>query len=232
MGVWDLPGRCAVVLGGTSGIGKALALGLAGAGADVVASSRSEEHSAAMAAAIEGLGRQSLAMASDVCNRGSLERLCAAVEEAIGPVDILVNCAGRTQRVPTLTCSEELWEAIFEVNLNGTLRGCQVFGRGMLERGSGRIINIASLSTYVAFHEVAPYGASKAAVGALTRSLAVEWAGRGGDGKCDRAGDLSYGFECGDPGLAAGAGAACADANGAVRGGAGVGFHGAVSGKR
>jgi NAD(P)-dependent dehydrogenase (short-subunit alcohol dehydrogenase family) len=93
-----------------------------------------------------------------------------------GKVDVLVNCAGRTKRVPTLDCDEETWNAIFDTNLTGTLRACQVFGRGMLERRSGRIINIASLSTFVAFHEVAAYGASKAAVGALTRSLAVEWA--------------------------------------------------------
>jgi NAD(P)-dependent dehydrogenase (short-subunit alcohol dehydrogenase family) len=175
----ELAGRCAVVIGGTSGIGRALALGLAEAGADVVASSRSADGTAAVAAEIRRLGRRTLTQTSDVLDRQSLEALCAAVLDEFGTVDILVNCAGKTKRVPTLECSEELWEEIFDVNLNGTLRACQVFGRPMIERGRGRIINIASLSTFVAFHEVAPYGASKAAVGALTRSLAVEWAPHG-----------------------------------------------------
>ena len=172
----ELGGKVAVVVGGTSGIGKALALGLAAAGADVIASSRSAEGTAVMAAEIEALGRRSLVQTSDVQDRASLERLRDAVLLHFGRVDILVNCAGRTQRVPTLDCSEELWNSILDTNLTGTLRGCQVFGRGMVEQGSGRIINIASLSTYVAFQEVAPYGCSKAAVGALTQSLAVEWA--------------------------------------------------------
>ena len=129
-----------------------------------------------MKAEIEALDRRSLAQTSDVQDRASLERLRDAVLREFGQVDILVNSAGRTQRVPTLDCPEELWNSILDTNLTGTLRGCQVFGRGMVERGSGRIINIASLSTFVAFQEVAPYGCSKAAVGALTQSLAVEWA--------------------------------------------------------
>jgi NAD(P)-dependent dehydrogenase (short-subunit alcohol dehydrogenase family) len=179
MAVQELSGRCAVVLGGTSGIGQALALGLAEAGADVVASSRSLESTQHMSAAITALGRRSLAIASDVSDRSSLESLCEQVLAEFSAVDILVNCAGRTKRVPTLDCDEDIWNAIFDTNLTGTLRACQIFGKHMLERGYGRIINIASLSTFVAFHEVTAYGASKAAVGALTRSLAVEWAPRG-----------------------------------------------------
>jgi NAD(P)-dependent dehydrogenase (short-subunit alcohol dehydrogenase family) len=179
MAAQELAGRCAVVLGGTSGIGQAIALGLAEAGADVVASSRSLESTQHIAAAITALGRRSLAIPSDVSDRSSLEALCQQVLSTFGAIDILVNCAGRTQRVPTIDCSEDIWNTIFDTNLNGTLRACQIFGKHMLERGYGRIINIASLSTFVAFHEVAAYGASKAAVGALTRSLAVEWAPRG-----------------------------------------------------
>lgn len=175
----ELSGKCAVVIGGTSGIGKALALGLAEAGADVVGSSRSAEGTAAIAAEIEAMGRRTLAQTSDVQDRASLQRLCDAVLECFGSVDILVNCAGRTQRVPTLDCTEELWNSILDTNLTGTLRACQIFGRHMVQRGRGRIINIASLSTFVAFQEVAPYGCSKAAVGALTQSLAVEWARHG-----------------------------------------------------
>jgi len=91
----------------------------------------------------------------------------------------LVNCAGRTRRTPTLEVSEQEWQEILETNLTGTLRACQVFGRPMLERGYGRIINIASLSSFVALFEVAAYGASKAGVAALTKSLAIEWGPRG-----------------------------------------------------
>jgi NAD(P)-dependent dehydrogenase (short-subunit alcohol dehydrogenase family) len=172
----ELLDKCAVVIGGTSGIGHALALGLAEAGANVIACSRSREGTEKATVEIQALGRKSLASTVDVTNRASVESLHNAVNQAFGAVDILVNCAGITQRVPTLDCTEETWNRIFDINLTGTLRACQIFGKSMLQRGRGRIINIASLSTYVAFHEVAPYGASKAAVGALTRSLAVEWA--------------------------------------------------------
>ncbi|HEX4156363.1 MAG TPA: SDR family oxidoreductase [Acidobacteriaceae bacterium] len=177
--MFDLHGKRAVVLGGTSGIGYAIALALADAGADVVASSRREEAVEETAAAIERHGVRTLRAVSDVTDRSSLERLRARVESEMGSISILFNCAGITQRVPTLECSEELWTSILEINLTGTLRGCQVFGRGMVERGYGRIVNIASLATFVAFMEVAPYAASKAAVGALTKSLAVEWAAYG-----------------------------------------------------
>ena len=177
--MFNLHGKRAVVLGGTSGIGYAIALALVEAGAEVVASSRRTEAVDGTARAIEKLGGKTLRVTSDVADRKSLERLCERIERELGPVSILFNCAGITQRIPTLEVSEELWNHIIDINLTGTLRACQVFGRGMLERGFGRIINIASLATFVAFMEVAPYGASKAAVGALTKSLAVEWAPRG-----------------------------------------------------
>ncbi len=170
----SLEGKLAVVLGGTSGLGKALAIGLAEAGADVVASSRRAAEVEATAIEIEGRGRRTLRGCSDVTERASLESLRDSCR-ALGPVDILVNCAGITQRTPTLEVSEAEWAGILDVNLTGTLRACQVFGRAMLERGYGRIVNIASLSSFVAFHEVAAYGVSKAGVVALTRSLAVEW---------------------------------------------------------
>jgi NAD(P)-dependent dehydrogenase (short-subunit alcohol dehydrogenase family) len=125
---------------------------------------------------LEQLGIKTLRITSDVADRKSLEALRARVDNELGSISILFNCAGITQRVPTLDCSEELWDSIMNINLTGTLRACQIFGEGMIERGYGRIVNIASLATFVAFMEVAPYGASKAAVGALTKSLAVEWA--------------------------------------------------------
>lgn len=174
-----LNGRSAVVIGGTQGLGRAIALGLCDAGASVVASSRSAKAVDEMAHAIEARATKTLRVVSDVADRSSLQTLHDAVIREFGKVDILVNCAGMTQRVPTLECSEEAWEQIMDVNLTGTLRACQIFGKSMLARGYGRIINIASLSSFVAFHEVAAYGASKAAVMALTRSLAVEWSSSG-----------------------------------------------------
>jgi NAD(P)-dependent dehydrogenase (short-subunit alcohol dehydrogenase family) len=114
-----------------------------------------------------------------VTDRPSLEAALAAVLKGLGRVDILVNCAGRTKRQPTLDLPEEDWNAIIETNLTGTLRACQVFGRHMLERGDGRIINIASLASHVALLEVTAYVASKAAVAGLTKSLAIEWGPRG-----------------------------------------------------
>ncbi|HUR98066.1 MAG TPA: glucose 1-dehydrogenase [Pyrinomonadaceae bacterium] len=173
---FDLTGRTAVVIGGTSGIGRAIAHGLAQAGADVVCSSRRGEEVEKTAAEIESLGRKTLRAVSDVADRASIENLLRECTAAFGKVDILVNSAGRTKREPTLEQSEEDWNAILETNLNGTLRTCQAFGRHMIDKGYGRIINIASLSTFVSLFEVAAYSASKAAVASLTKSLAIEWA--------------------------------------------------------
>ncbi len=175
----NLAGRVAVVIGGTSGIGKTLSIGLAEAGADVVPTSRREAEVAATADAIGALGRRTLRQTSDVTDRASLEQLCDITVKELGKVDILINCAGRIKRTPTLEVSEEEFTGIIDTNLNGTLRSCQVFGRHMLGRGYGRIVNIGSLTSFVAFHEVAAYTASKAAVAGLTRSLAVEWGPRG-----------------------------------------------------
>ena len=175
----ELTGKSAVVVGGTSGIGRAIAHGLAEAGADVVPTSRRIEQVNATANEIEERGRQSLRVASDVLDRVSLENVLKESVKAFGKVDILVNCAGRTKRAPTIDFPDDDWDAIIETNLTGTLRACQVFGRHMLEREYGRIINIASLSTFVALLEVAAYSASKAAVASLTKSLALEWSPRG-----------------------------------------------------
>src|SRR5688500_9027752 len=176
---FDLTGKVAVVVGGTSGIGRAIALGLAEAGADVVPTSRRLEQVEMTAREIQERGRRSLEVASDVTDRASLKGVLDACLESFGKVDILVNSAGKTKRAPTVDFSEEDWNSIIDTNLTGTLRACQVFGRHMLEQESGSIINIASLSTFVALHEVAAYSASKAAVGSLTKSLAVEWSSRG-----------------------------------------------------
>jgi NAD(P)-dependent dehydrogenase (short-subunit alcohol dehydrogenase family) len=175
----DLSNQTAVVIGGTSGIGHAIALGLAKAGANVVATGRREELARSAADEIRKLGRRSIAVATDVSERRSIEALLAAARAEFGSVEILVNSAGRTKRTPTLDVTEKEWNEILDTNLTGTLRSCQVFGRHMIERKYGRIVNIASLSSFVALYEVAAYSASKAAVASLTQSLAVEWARHG-----------------------------------------------------
>jgi len=175
----SLAGKTAVLIGGTSGIGRALSLGLADAGANVIASSRRREMVDETATEIERRGRRTLRLASDLRNRASLDQLLAAALDRFGKVDILINCAAKIKRTPTLTMPEEDWADILDTNLTGTLRACQVFGAPMLERGYGRIVNIASLNSFVALNEVAAYAASKAGVVSLTRSLAVEWSKKG-----------------------------------------------------
>jgi len=175
----DLTGKTAVVIGGTSGIGFALARELAKAGADVVPTGRRAELARVAAAEVEALGRRSLAQTCDVTDNDSLQRLLESVCAKFGSVQILVNCAGRTKRAPTLELPDEEWDAILETNLKGTLRSCRVFGRHMIERKYGRIVNIGSLACFVGLFEVAAYNASKAAVAALTKTLAIEWATSG-----------------------------------------------------
>ena len=172
----SLKGKTALVIGGTSGIGLALAKGLAIAGADVITSGRRADLVRAATQEIQALGRRSLEVTCDVTDEATIQRLLEATRKVFGDVHILVNCAGRTKRTPTLDLSDAEWNSILETNLNGTLRACRVIGRHMVERGYGRIINIASLSSFVALYEVAAYSASKAAVASLTKSLAIEWA--------------------------------------------------------
>jgi NAD(P)-dependent dehydrogenase (short-subunit alcohol dehydrogenase family) len=175
----DLTAKTAVVIGGTSGIGLTIAKGLAQAGANILPTGRRTELVESAVADIKKAGGKALAMRSDVTDRASLEALLNAAIAEFGAVDILVNSAGTTKRTPTLDVSESEWNNILETNLSGTLRACQVFGRHMIERKRGRIINIASLSSFVALYEVAAYSASKAAVASLTKSLAIEWARHG-----------------------------------------------------
>lgn len=177
--LFDLTGRTAVVIGGTSGIGLAMAVGLAETGANVVATSRRQEQVDEAATKIEAAGCKTLRLTSDVGDRASLQSLCAGVLKEFGEVHILINCAGKIKREPTLTVNEDTWDDIMDTNVTGTLRACQIFGKHMLERRYGKIINIASLNTFVSLKEVTAYAASKAAVGALTKSLAVEWSSQG-----------------------------------------------------
>jgi NAD(P)-dependent dehydrogenase (short-subunit alcohol dehydrogenase family) len=178
-GLFDLTGRVAVVTGGTTGLGHAIALGLAGAGADVVASSRRQAQVEKVAAEIEALGRHSLRVTSDVLDRASVQELHDAVLKEFGKVDILVNAAGVTHKGPTLEEDEADWSRVIETNLTGTMRSCQIFGATMAAAGYGRIINIASLTSFVGFYQVAAYAASKAGVASLTQVLAIELAQSG-----------------------------------------------------
>ena len=175
----ELKNKIAVVIGGTSGIGLALTRGLAQAGADVVPTGRREKEVRSAVAEVEALGRRSLAQTCDVTDNASLERLLESARKELGDVHILVNCAGRTKKMATIDFPESEWDAIFETNLKGTLRACKVFGRHMIEKGYGRIINIGSLSSFVGLYEVAAYGASKSGVTSLTKTLAIEWAKSG-----------------------------------------------------
>ncbi len=176
LALFDLNGRVAVVTGGTTGLGHAIALGLAEAGADVVACSRNQIKVDATAAEITALGRRSLSVSCDVADRASIQAFHDAILLEFGKVDILVNAAGITHKSPTLEINEDDWARVMETNLTGTLRACQIFGATMVRAGYGRILNIASLSSFVSFYQVAAYSASKAAIASLTKSLAVELA--------------------------------------------------------
>lgn len=172
----DLAGKVAVVVGGSSGIGRTVALGLAEGGADVVSSARRIDLVNTLADEIEKLGRRSLRVACDVADRSSLEKLLKECLAAFGKVDILVNAAGITKRSPTVAYAEEDWNRIMDTNLTGMLRTCQVFGKHMIERQYGRIISIASMGSFLGLFEVAAYSASKSGLASLTKSLAIEWA--------------------------------------------------------
>ena len=177
--LFDLTGRLAVVVGGTSGIGHALALGLADAGADVVATARRADAVDAVAGKIEQRGRRTLRHPVDVTSLPSLKALCDACVSTFGKVDIVVAVAGVTKRVATLDMSEADWNRILDTNVTGMFRTYQVFAASMIARGSGRLIGVGSIASCVGLQEVAAYTASKSAVAGLTRALAVEWSRHG-----------------------------------------------------
>jgi NAD(P)-dependent dehydrogenase (short-subunit alcohol dehydrogenase family) len=177
--LFNLSGRVAVVMGGTSGIGRALALGLAEAGADVISSGRRTALVNEVGDEIEKLGRDTLRHPVDASSRKSVDALRDAVLQKFGRVDILLNSAGQSLRKPSHTVTEDDWHGIMDINVTGMLRACQSFYEPLLASTRGRIINIASLTSFVAFFEITPYAASKSAVLGLTRNLAIEWAPKG-----------------------------------------------------
>jgi NAD(P)-dependent dehydrogenase (short-subunit alcohol dehydrogenase family) len=169
MNRFDLTGRRAVVIGGTSGLGRAIALGLSEAGARTIAVGRRRDAELAQTL-------QTIEATCDVGDRASVDAFRDLALESLGGLDILINCAGRTFRKPTKDVEEVEWASLLDTNVTGMLRTCQAFYEPLKASGKGRIVNVASLSSHVAFHEVAAYGASKAAVLSLTRSLGAEWA--------------------------------------------------------
>jgi NAD(P)-dependent dehydrogenase (short-subunit alcohol dehydrogenase family) len=176
---FDLTGQTAVVVGGTSGIGRVLAVGLAAAGADVVVTGRREALILEVADEIEARGRRTLRVPADVADVASLERLRDRCLETFGAIDTLVYAAGITKRVATLSMAESDWQRIMDVNVTGALRACQVLGAPMVARGQGQVITVASLTSFIGMMEVAAYTASKSALAGLTRALAIEWASKG-----------------------------------------------------
>ncbi len=174
--MFSLKNRVAVVLGGTSGIGQAIARGFAQAGAITIASSRDRDRVNQMADEFEAMGTRTLRLTSDVQDRASLQRLCDETVLAYGQVDILMVTSGALKKIPSVELTDEDWDRVVDINLNGTFRANQIFGRQMIQQGKGSIINTCSMTTFVSFGEVAVYAASKAGVHMLTKSLACEWA--------------------------------------------------------
>ena len=177
--MFDLSGRVAAVIGGTSGLGRAAAIGLAQCGADVIPTGRRKEHAEEVCAEIESLGRRTLRHECDVSSRASVDRFRDAVLSEFKHIDILVVAAGRIMKKPLDEITEEDWNGVFDTNVLGMLRCAQSFHKPLKDSGKGKVINVASLTSFVAFYQVSPYVASKSAVKGLTQSMAIEWAADG-----------------------------------------------------
>ena len=171
----SLDGKRALVFGGTSGLGKSIALGFAEAGADVVPVSRRAEEVQKTAGEIRALGRRTMELTADVTRREEIQRVIDRMRAEMGRIDILVNSAGTTKRAPSLEFADEDWNRVLNINLNGTWYACQMVGRVMKEQMYGRIINLASIGAFLSLHEVTAYCASKGAVAMMTRCLGAEW---------------------------------------------------------
>jgi len=177
--MFSLQGKVAIVTGGSRGFGKAIALGLADAGADVVVASRTQADLDNVAEEIEAKGRKSLAIATDTTKLDSIKNLAAKTIESFEKIDILVNNAGQGKNIPFLHISEEEWDRIINVNLKGYFLCTQVIGGYMFKAKSGRIINISSTMGNYPLGFLVHYAASKGGINAMTKSLAQEWANRG-----------------------------------------------------
>ncbi|MEO8574872.1 MAG: 2-dehydro-3-deoxy-D-gluconate 5-dehydrogenase KduD [Pyrinomonadaceae bacterium] len=173
---FKLDGKVALVTGASSGLGQAIAIALAEAGADLACHARSNGKADDTCAAIEKLGRRAVTVAGDMADKETPARLAAQTIEHFGQIDILINNAGMIRRSPATEFSEEDWATVMEVNLSSVFRLSQSAGRKMIEQGSGKIVNIASLLSFQGGITVPAYTASKSGVAGLTKALANEWA--------------------------------------------------------
>ena len=174
--VFDLRGRVALVTGGTGGLGRSIAAGLAVAGADVAIADITLAGAEQVCSQIEAAGHRSLALPLDVTDAGSVQAVADRLGADFGRIDILVNSHGVTRRMPAAEFAEEEWDRVIEVNLKGVFLCCQRIGRVMLAQGQGSIINFSSIGGMVGLPNSIAYCASKGGVIQLTRSLGVEWA--------------------------------------------------------
>jgi len=175
--LFDLNGKVALVVGGHGGIGKAIALGLADAGADVAVASRNLEPLKGTVKEIESKGRKSLAVTADIVEEKQVNDMVAKILKVFPRIDILVNAAGLAIRKPADTFPIDEWQKVMDINTRGTFLCCQAVGRVMLKQKGGRIINVSSVrGRYGLPANYAAYCASKGAVDSLTRTLACEWA--------------------------------------------------------
>jgi 2-deoxy-D-gluconate 3-dehydrogenase len=176
---FGLRGKVALVTGSSQGLGKAMARALAQSGADVIVNGRDPAKLTPVVDELTSFGVKATAIAADLGQRAEVQRL---IDQAIawqGHLDILVNNAGVIKRTPAADHSDADWDAVLNVNLNGVFTACRAAGKHMLARGSGKIVNIASLLTFFGGVTVPGYAASKGAVGQLTKALSNEWAGKG-----------------------------------------------------
>lgn len=174
--LFDLTGKVAIVTGGGRGLGKAIALGLATYGADVVVVSRTPAEVESVAGQVRELGRKALALRVDTSRKADVERMVAETLNAFGHIDVLVNNAGMDNMKPALDYTEEEWDQIIDVNLKGYFLCAQAAGRVMVQQRSGSILMNSSIQGVITAPTVAPYASSKGGVNQLARTLAVEWA--------------------------------------------------------
>ncbi len=177
--MFTLAGKTALVTGASRGLGQAIALGLAGAGADIIAVASCKDNAGATVKAVEKLGRKAWAVGCDQSSAAAIDTAITEALSAAGQIDILINNAGTIRRAPAAETTDEDWDAVIETNLNGVFRFCRGVGKHMLARGSGKIVNIASLLSFQGGITVPAYAASKGGVAQLTKALANEWAAHG-----------------------------------------------------
>jgi 2-deoxy-D-gluconate 3-dehydrogenase len=177
--LFDLSGKVALITGAGRGLGRAGALALAEAGGDIAAAARSPDVIASLSDEVAALGRRGSHHSFDVRSIADIHRLVDEVVERHGRIDILLNNAGTNVQQHILDITEEAWDMVMETNLKGAFFVAQAVGRGMVERGSGKIINMSSTFANLGFYGRGAYSASKGGLAQLTRVMAIEWSSKG-----------------------------------------------------